>query len=55
MCLILMQYCKDLIEEHKKDNESLRDAINSSTAIVSKLDSKIDTLLDLFASKTNEK
>ena len=50
-----MQYCKDLNEEHKKDNESLRDAINRSTEMVSKFDSKIDTLLDLFASKVNEK
>ena len=54
MCLILMQYCKDLIEEHKKDNEALRNAINSSTAMVSKLDSKIDTMLDLFVNKSNE-
>ena len=49
-----MQYCKDLIEEHKKDNEALRNAINSSTAMVSKLDSKIDTMLDLFVNKSNE-
>ena len=55
MCLILMQYCKDLLEQQKSDNEALRDAINSSTEMVSKLDSKIDTLLDLFASKVNEK
>ena len=55
MCLILMQYCKELLEEHKRDSESLRNAINSSTEMVSKLDSKIDTLLDLFTSKANEK
>lgn len=55
MCLVLMQYCKDLLEQQKKDNEVLRDAINSSTEAVSKLDSKIDTLLEFIANKINEK
>lgn len=48
MCLTLMKYCEELNEQHKSETQALRDAINSSTSMVSKLDSKIDTLLDVF-------
>lgn len=48
MCLILMNYCKELINAHSNESDKVVEAINECTAMINKLLGKVDAIDKYF-------
>lgn len=48
MCLILMNYCKELINAHANESDKVVEAVNECTAMINKLLGKVDAIDKYF-------